>query len=141
MFLRSLCLRPSCYNCQAKSIRFADITLADLWGAEKLAPEFFNNHGTSLIIIRTENGNNAIEKVADNICRKEITYEDAVSHNTMEFKSIVKPAERNAFFTDMNNMGFDELSNKYIYNTYKKKVKKILLDMGVWSIARKLMRT
>ena len=48
-FLHDHYLRPSCFNCKNKGVdRIADITLGDLWGAEKIAPKLDDNKGTSL---------------------------------------------------------------------------------------------
>ena len=43
MFLRNYCLRPSCYECEAKLVRCADLTLADFWGINFVAPEMNDN--------------------------------------------------------------------------------------------------
>ena len=34
MFLRNYCLRPACYECQAKHYKKSDMTIADFWGIE-----------------------------------------------------------------------------------------------------------
>ena len=52
MFLRNYCLRPSCYECEAKLVRCADLTLADFWGINFVAPEMNDNKGVSLVIIK-----------------------------------------------------------------------------------------
>ena len=56
MFLRNYCLRPSCYECEAKLVRCADLTLADFWGINFVAPEMNDNKGVSLVIIRSQRG-------------------------------------------------------------------------------------
>lgn len=38
MLLRDYCLRPACYECQAKRYRKADITIADFGGTQNVAP-------------------------------------------------------------------------------------------------------
>lgn len=54
MFLSNFCLRPSCYECHAKNFKCADMTIADFWGIENVAPEMDDGRGTSLVIARTE---------------------------------------------------------------------------------------
>src|SRR5690606_22917336 len=46
VFLEDICLRPSCYNCQFKTLnRESDITLADFWGIQKICPEMDDDKG------------------------------------------------------------------------------------------------
>ncbi|MBQ8091987.1 MAG: Coenzyme F420 hydrogenase/dehydrogenase, beta subunit C-terminal domain [Clostridia bacterium] len=56
-FLSNLYLRPSCHECH---LRFdtlpADLTIADLWGADKLYPERDDDTGLSLLLIHSEAG-------------------------------------------------------------------------------------
>lgn len=58
MFLRDYCLRPSCYDCLAKKQKMADLTIADFWGINDVAPEMNDEMGTSLVLIRTDKGQN-----------------------------------------------------------------------------------
>lgn len=45
-FVRNLALRPSCGTCAFKGYeQVADITLADYWGVEQLAPELDDDKG------------------------------------------------------------------------------------------------
>lgn len=53
MFLRNYCLRPACYECHAKRYKKSDMTIADFWGIENVAPEMNDGKGTSLIITVT----------------------------------------------------------------------------------------
>ena len=48
MFLRDYCLRPSCYDCLAKKQKMADLTIADFWGINDVAPEMNDEMGTEL---------------------------------------------------------------------------------------------
>ena len=50
-FLQNLYLRPSCYHCHFRCFRSgSDITLADLWGVRRVAPQFDDDKGTSLVL-------------------------------------------------------------------------------------------
>lgn len=50
-------LRPCCYECPYKSNRHpVDVTIADYWGIEKVAPEFDDNKGVSLVLVNNEYG-------------------------------------------------------------------------------------
>ena len=51
MFLRDYCLRPSCYECAAKKVKMSDLTIADFWGINDVAPDMNDGMGTSLVLI------------------------------------------------------------------------------------------
>lgn len=113
MFLRDYCLRPSCYECTAKKVKMSDLTIADFWGINDVAPEMNDGNGTSLILIRTDAGRKIFEKIAADFQLKEVSYEDGVRSNPAEYKSCARPMQRNTFFDDMQSMSFEELEKKY----------------------------
>lgn len=127
MFLRDYCLRPSCYHCVAKSVKLADLTIADFWGINNVAPEMNNGQGTSLVLVRTDKGKNALKKVSKDLKLKAVSYEDGVRCNPAEYKSFRRPMQRDTFFDDMHSMSFEELEKKYttpIKVTFKSRVKR-----------------
>lgn len=113
MFLRDYCLRPSCYECLAKQDKKSDITIADFWGIDNVAPEMNDNKGTSLVIVRTDKGADIFEAVKGKLNLKEVSYEDGVRSNPSDYKSVRRPEQRDTFFNDMNFMDFSELEKKY----------------------------
>lgn len=113
MFLRDYCLRPSCYECTAKKVKMSDLTIADFWGINDVAPEMNDGNGTSLILLRTDAGRKILEEIVDDFQLKEVSYESGVRSNPAEYKSCARPIQRNTFFNDMNGMSFEELEKKY----------------------------
>lgn len=113
MFLTDVSLRPSCYACKAKQLKFADITVADFWGISRVAPEMNDNQGVSMVILRTKKGKALFNRVSDMLEKKEIPYEKAVHFNSAEHASVARPPERDSFYEDMYRMSFEELANKY----------------------------
>ena len=113
MFLKDYCLRPSCYECAAKNVKMSDLTIADFWGINDVAPEMNDGMGTSLVLVRTEKGKDVFKKVSSNMKLKEVSYEDGVRGNPAEYKSCDRPMQRNTFFDDMQSMSFEELEKKY----------------------------
>lgn len=107
--------RPSCYECKFKGFpRVADITLADFWGIEKIAPEMFDNIGTSLVLINNEKGKYFFNAIQQKLKVKELPYETALAGNP----SILQPLQtakidRNTFFEDAESMNFNQLAEKY----------------------------
>lgn len=113
MFLRDYCLRSSCYNCVAKSIKMSDMTIADFWGIDNVAPEMNDEKGTSLVIVRSEKGEKLFSVIERGIVFKAVAYEGGVRQNPAEYQSPHKPEQRECFFVDMNSMPFHLLKDKY----------------------------
>lgn len=91
-FLKDLCLRPSCYQCPARSGKSdSDITLGDLWGAEQICPEIDDDRGLSLVMVRKESElpqcNNTI-----------ISYNEALKHNPSIERDVHEPKRRRKLF-------------------------------------------
>lgn len=133
MFLRDYCLRPSCYYCKAKDIKMADITIADFWGIDAVAPEMNDDKGISLVLVRTEKGRTLFEGLRGQLQCKEVSYEDGVRQNPAEYASVYRPKERDTFFEDMASLSFQQLAEKYsnprklsFFKKVKRKIKRIL---------------
>lgn len=136
MFLHDYCLRPSCYECVAKDVKKSDLTIADFWGINNIAPEMSDGKGTSLVLIRTDKGRKVFERIINNLKLKEVSYEDGVRGNPAEYESCRKPPQRDTFFYDMNRMSFEEIEKKYALSTkapfknrVKRKLKNIIKEM------------
>lgn len=136
MFLRDYCLRPSCYECMVKKEKMSDLTVADFWGIKDVAPEMNNGLGTSLVLIRTKKGQEIFNYISCEMKLKEVTYEAGVKGNPAEYKSCVRPSQRDTFFDDMHTMSFEELEGKYatpikysLKTRAKRKAKKIMKRM------------
>lgn len=139
MFLRNYCLRPSCYECAAKKIKMSDITIADFWGIEEVVPDMNDGKGTSLLLIRNEKGLGLFEYISSGMIYKEVSYKDGVRGNPTEYKSVIRPIERDVFFQDMNELEFDDLQKKYaapvsvsFVQRAKRKVKRAFPELCEW---------
>ena len=115
MFLNNYCLRPSCYECFAKKNKLSDITIADFWGIDKIAPEMDDGKGISLMIIRTSKGDKLFEQIKDELNYKEVNPKLSIAENPSEFKSAERPLQRDFFYEDFRIMTFKKLANKYVY--------------------------
>lgn len=106
-------LRPSCYHCPYKStIHPGDITIADYWGIDKAAPGFNDDKGVSLILINNEKGKKIFESVLDNLDYQNCKIEDSMQPPLI--KPFPKPIERDMFWKDFENKGFDFIVKKYV---------------------------
>lgn len=122
MFLKNYSLRPSCYACNAKENKCADITLGDFWGIEKICPEINDGKGVSLVLIRSNKGQELIDKISNGILLKQVSYETALKYNAAEYASAKMPENRTEFFHDMNVLTFKKLARKYLPLSLKEKV-------------------
>lgn len=115
-FLKDLYLRPSCYNCQFKTKeRASDITVADFWGIDKLYPEWDDDKGMSLIIVHSENGKVALNKIASKLFFKSVDFEKAISHNSAMLKSVGINKNRSLFFShNLNEENIAKTIEKYV---------------------------
>ena len=118
-FINNLCLRPSCYSCHSKSLeRESDITLADFWGVDKVAPEMFDNQGTSLVFVNSKKGKELFEKISNKFKYKEIDIKTAVQYNVSSYKSVPYNKNRKLFMKNIMTNRFDKALRKYIRRDY-----------------------
>lgn len=127
VFLKDLCLRPSCYDCHSKSLhRNSDITLADFWGIKNICPELYDNKGTSLVFINSKKGKELFENIKQDIEYKEVNIEDASKYNPSSYKSVSMPDKRNKYMENIFNNDFNKYSKKYTKTPLILKVKIII---------------
>lgn len=101
-FLSDMILRPSCYHCQAKCGRSkSDITIADYWGIDQVHPQMDDDKGTSLLIVCTEKGQQALDFTKMTYTAS--TYEDALRFNPAIEKSAVAHYKRADFFNKLDS--------------------------------------
>ncbi len=113
-FLSNLFLKESCYNCSFKgNNNFADITLGDYWGIEKIHPDFSDNVGVSLVIVRTEKGQNLLSKQIDKMQFIDTNLEKALVYNTSMLCSAKKNINTDDFLSNINNINIDFLLRKF----------------------------
>lgn len=148
-FLKSLYLRPSCYNCKFKTLnRQSDITLADFWGIQNVLPEMDDDKGTSLVFVNSANGKSMFDQIKDKILYKEVDINKAVSYNSSAIKSVEANPEREKFFEELDVLPFDQLVRKYCTDKLSKSLKRkaksvarIALDkIGLLKVLKNLLR-
>lgn len=131
-FLSNLFLKDSCYDCLFKGENcLSDITLGDYWGIEKIHYEFSDNIGVSLVVIRTQKGQELFNKITKRIRFIETDLEKASVYNTPILSSVEKNSNRNDFLNGYNNENIDNLLKKYCKVSFKIRIidfiKKVLL--------------
>ncbi len=148
-FLKDVCLRPSCYDCEFKTLnRQSDITLADFWGIENVLPEMDDDKGTSLIFVNSEIGQDIFNSISINMIFKEVNINEAAKYNSAAIKSVPKNPNRDNFFNYLDNLEFDELVKRYctdkLVTRTKQKVKTsirgILNKIGLLDVVKRIVR-
>ncbi|MCM1313384.1 MAG: Coenzyme F420 hydrogenase/dehydrogenase, beta subunit C-terminal domain [Bacteroides sp.] len=100
-FLSDLILRPSCYSCKAKQgCSGSDLTIADFWGVGNHYPEMDDDKGTSLVMINSDKGMEAIDFAR--VRYQEAEYAIAARYNA-GLKSCVRiHPKRERFFSELD---------------------------------------
>ena len=98
-FLANLTLRPSCYQCQYKTVsRVSDLTLADYWGVELVHPELKEQQGVSLVLLHSEKGRQLFSAASTRLSFGATDLDQAVSMNHAATHSVAWPSQREEFF-------------------------------------------
>lgn len=117
LFLNDLILRPSCYQCKSKFPNvIADITIGDLWGANKIAPQLNDEKGLSLLIVNTPKGIDVLKWIFNSFVIKRINLQDAINCNEYARESVKMPKARKKVMEEIVQQGtqnFSFLATKY----------------------------
>ena len=101
-FLCNLDLRPSCHHCKAKCGRSgSDLTIGDFWGVQEHHPEMDDDKGTSLVLVNTRKGEEAMDM--NQVVFVESTYQIASEHNPSIDKSVAPHPNRAVFFSKLDS--------------------------------------
>jgi len=147
-FLKNVCLRPSCYACQFKTIhRQSDITLADFWGIQRMLPDMDDDKGTSLIFVNSKAGQAMIEQIAAKMQFKEVDINEAVKYNSAAIKSVASNSNRKKFFKELHKLTFDDLVKKYCTDKLSVRIKRrakslaraILKKLGLLDFTKRIL--
>lgn len=107
--------RKACYSCKFKGKNHqADITVGDYWGLKK-DMSGYNHNGVSIFIVRTEKGEELINKIGKNefmLQPADISF--ALSHNRLYFKCPAISKDYEKFFDDLKTVGL----HKAVMNHY-----------------------
>ncbi|MFI3279530.1 MAG: Coenzyme F420 hydrogenase/dehydrogenase, beta subunit C-terminal domain [Rikenellaceae bacterium] len=102
-FFQDLLLRPSCHHCPTRGLSSgSDITLGDFWGVERVARSFDDKGGVSLVLLNSQRGVEAIERV-ENIESFEAHYPTVVKYNPSIVRSAAVPTARAQFFENVDS--------------------------------------
>lgn len=96
-FLADVYLRPSCYDCPAKSGKSgSDITIADAWGIQYFAGEHDDNKGACYVLENSQKGNAYMKTL--HFSRFEVGAEVIKQYNPSYISSSIPHPKRALFF-------------------------------------------
>ena len=97
--------RLSCFRCKYScESRCGDITIGDFWGIQDLIPGYHKN-GYSAVMIRSEKGMTAWDKILDEITFKEVSYADIYKGNPVCRESVKEPFAYKYFMMTYKKIG------------------------------------
>lgn len=127
----NLFLRPSCHNCQFKSLpRVSDLSLGDFWGIGNYQKELDTNKGTSVVLINSPKGKELFLEMKDMLVYSKRTLNEVLTGNSCLLHSAPVGEFRTYFFRYMNKKPFDKLIEKIEYKsqhlTLKEKLARVM---------------
>lgn len=130
-FMKHGLFRESCYQCQyATSERVSDITIADFWGID---PEFVKDkntlNGTNLVIIHSNKGHRAWDKISNLIVSYRRPIEEAIAGNDTLKEPTNCPSDRDEIVRLIRDIGFEKTIKKdkvYVKNRRESFRRKVL---------------
>lgn len=104
-FFDNVFLRPSCYECNFKSMeKHSDITLSDFWGCKKIDESIYDSDGVSVLMVNSINGQKAFNECKEEFTVDRITVDDVKNTNSALLYSVNSSNMRKIFFRRINNM-------------------------------------
>lgn len=139
-FLRNICLRPACHNCQFKKFpRVSDLTIGDAWGIADHMPDMDDDRGTSLVIINSSRGNQLWNAVKNQTKFRKGKMEQLLPPSADSRRSVRPHYRRNRFFRDMEKgVSMEKLAklsrkplHRRVLSFGKRALKSLLKKIGI----------
>ena len=93
---------------------------------ENLYPNLFDDKGTSLVIVNSDNGDTILNAIKDKIIIQQVDFEKSISFNSAYSKSVSKPDKRDAFMKEIFVNSFDKVTRRYCKLKVSTKIKRII---------------
>lgn len=124
--------RPSCHACAFKGkSKYADFTMADLWGVKEIMPEMYDEKGVSLLMINSAKAEAAFKDLAVNLLYKDISLEAASKYNPYFLRSTSPSPCREEFFKSFRKgESFYKIMSRYKRRGVKGLLLKLLRFAG-----------
>lgn len=131
LFLRNICLRPSCYDCKFKELdRPSDITIGDCWGIENYMEDMDDDKGTSVVLIHSKKGQNTFDSLREQMIYRTAEVDKALPPTADSRKSVALHPKRDILFKKLEEgVSIDrlvKLTDTSLLTKIKRKVKRII---------------
>lgn len=141
-FQHNYLLRKSCYSCNRINNEISDITIADFWGIYKYRPSNTDQEGISLVLVHTENGNNAFESISRD-CNYEKLPQSAVNYIYKDtYWRATCYQKRNKMIEYVKAIGYmpaviKTVGKKIFITKQKNRLKKVIKKLFLWNLQKK----
>ncbi len=140
-FLSDINLRLSCYFCKFKKENYAaDLTLGDAWKIEKVKPEWADDRGTSLFIVRSRKGYELLDQLPESFIYSETDYVAWTKFNSAIVNASPFRIERDNFFQQFERKETSDfwIDQKKIFEkrNWRYISKKIIKKLGIEKFVR-----
>lgn len=140
-FIHGLISRPSCYTCPFKGFsRDSDVTLADFWGVQQVCPSAYHRKGTSLVLLHTQKGIEALDRIRPHLSLEEVDPLEAVSCNPAAREPSVRSSRYSYFWTHYDAESFLPLVETCLRPTVRARIKASIRGSFVFKLFRHLSR-
>lgn len=132
-YIENIFIRPACIVCPfKKDNRVSDITIADCWGFQKIAPEMNDEKGLSSVIVHTVKGKLLFDEIAEQLVLKKTSIDDVKEYNP-DYIQNQKPnhLRRDAFWKDYNQLPFKILLKKHLGESKKQKAMLLIKKVAI----------
>jgi coenzyme F420-reducing hydrogenase beta subunit len=131
VFLLDICLRPSCYDCQFKTLnRQSDITLGDFWHIDKILPHMNDDKGLSLVFVNSDGGKDMFKGILKQMISEEVDIRQMPPMNKSITQSAKENPNRTAFFKEIQIKPIEKVISKYcndkMYRRINRKIKGLM---------------
>lgn len=140
LFLKNICLRPSCYKCVFKDLsRESDISIGDCWGIEKYMPDMDDNMGTSVILVHSELGQKLMQECQEKMIFRKADVDLVLPPSADSRRSVPVHKNRRRFFTYLQEGKDLQSLVKLVNDSYldkiitivKNNIKMIFMKFGI----------
>lgn len=124
-FISNCYLRPSCHHCKIRADQYrSDLTVADFWGVEKNHPDWNDDAGTSLVVVHTEKGREALRQAAPALRVLPLDKEDALRENPSYYHCVAPNPLRCKVMNELETQPFDRVIKRYYGSTIMAKIRR-----------------
>jgi coenzyme F420-reducing hydrogenase beta subunit len=124
-FVADLYLRKSCYRCKCQGEQCAsDITLGDFWGVERVVPELADGKGTSLAMVHTAKGSEALHAVASDCIIQAVPMEKALLPKSPYYGPVPENPLRDRALLQMRKHPAHRIIGKYYGTSLMAKIRR-----------------